>query len=653
MPDVAPYGSWSSPITPQSLVEATVGLSFPLAVGDRRYWLESRPSEQGRVVIVERDESGTVEDAIPPGFSVRTLVHEYGGRCSTVVGRTIIFSNFEDQRLYRVDPGAAPVPITPEPPRPRSIRYADPVVTPDGRSIICVRERHLEHSVENDLVRLATDGSGEPEVLAEGHDFFAAPAIDGVGGRCAFLAWDHPAMPWDATVLLEGTLDASGLGPLRIVAGGAAESVAEPRYAPDGSLHFVSDRTGWWNCYRDEPGGPRRLVARDAEFTGPAWTFGNSMSAFLADDTMVCAWSDNGTSHLGVLATQDDDGEPVLREVITPFTHLHHLSPAGGGVLAIAGAAGLAPAVVEIDPADGSVTVLRRSSEVEIDPDVCSVPEAITYPTSGDRVAHALYYRPVNPGYVAPAGELPPLVVMSHGGPTSQVSSVLNSQIQFFTTRGLAVVDVNYGGSSGYGRAYREQLKGTWGIVDVDDCISAAQFLVDRGDVDGERLVIRGGSAGGYTTLCACTFRKVFAAGASYFGVADAGALARETHKFESRYLDGLIGPWPDARARYEERSPIFHVDQISTPMILLQGLEDAVVPPAQAEEMAAALERLGLPYALIEFPSEQHGFRRAANIVRAATAELLFYAAVLGFAPAGELEPIEIHNRDAIKPRA
>ncbi|MBW3614144.1 MAG: S9 family peptidase [Actinobacteria bacterium] len=647
MPTTAAFGSWKSPITSDLLVEKVVRLSQVLVDGEDVYWNESRPAEGGRQVVVRRGSSGVVADVVPPGFSARTLVHEYGGQSFAVWRGTVFFSNFDDQRLYRVAAGDGdPHAITPEPSSPRSERYADAVVTPDGRWLVCVRERHLAGEVVNDVVALPTEG-GEAVVLGQGHDFFAAPRVSPDGAQVCWLSWDHPNMPWDGTELFAAPLGDGRLGgEARRVAGGRAESISQPRWSPDGRLHYVSDATGWWNLYaedagRGDAGAP--LVQREAEFTGPDWVFGQSTYAFLDHDLMVASWSEGGTARFGTV------GPEWLQEVPIPYTSVESVQPVPGGVVAIAGSPTEAPAVVRIGLPSGDTDVLRRSRETGVDAGYLSEPEAVEYATEGGLTAHALYYPPHNRDFDGPSGEKPPLVVMSHGGPTSATSSVLNLTVQYFTSRGLAVVDVNYGGSTGYGREYRERLRGQWGVVDVDDCVNAARHLADQGLVDRDRLVIRGGSAGGYTTLAALTFRDAFAAGASHYGVADAEALAKHTHKFEARYLDGLIGPYPAARHLYVERSPIHHTERLQRPMILFQGLEDEVVPPQQAEMMAAALRAKGIPFAYLAFEGEQHGFRRAETIKRVAEAELWFYGRVLGFSPSDEIEPVPIENEVAL----
>ncbi|MDA8292128.1 MAG: prolyl oligopeptidase family serine peptidase [Actinomycetota bacterium] len=643
----APYGSWPSPITSEALVESVVRLADPLPDGEDLYWTEGRPSEGGRQVVVHRSPDGATRDVLPDGFAARTLVHEYGGLCVAVRDGTVYFTNFDDQRLYRVDRSGAPVALTPEPPGPRSVRYAAPVASPDGRFLVCVRERHLSDSVVNDLVSVATDGSGRVDVLASGHDFYGSPALSPGGDRLAWCAWDHPDMPWDSTTLYEALLaDGAVPGGARVVAGGPGESVTQPRYGPDATLYFVSDRTGWWNLYAErDRGDVQALAPMEAELAAPDWVFGLASYAVLADSTVVAAWSSAGRGHLGRL----ERGADALAPIPVEQTAFSGIRPFAGGVVAIGASATAAAAVVEIAVPSGSTTVLRRSRPERGDAAYISVATPFEFPTAGGVSAHALVYLPRHPQLEGPAGELPPLVVSVHGGPTSQADSSLAYSVQFWTSRGFAVADVNYGGSSGYGRAYRDRLRGAWGVVDVEDCESAARALATGGIVDGERMVVHGGSAGGYTTLCATTFGDVFAAGASYYGVADAGALARDTHKFESRYLDGLIGRWPEDEARYEERSPIFHTDRMRTPLIVFQGLEDAVVPPNQAEMMVEALRARGVPVAYLAYEGEQHGFRRAENIRRTAEAELYFYGRILGFTPADDLDPVGIDNEDAI----
>jgi dipeptidyl aminopeptidase/acylaminoacyl peptidase len=638
-----PYGTWSSPITAEMLASAGVGLAETLLDDGVVYWTELRPAEGGRQVVVRGDAFTSPADVTPSGFNVRTRVHEYGGGAYCVHRGTVFFSNDEDQRLYRQEIAADPVPITPE--TGGGHRYADGRVTADGSLVLCVRERHEPGGeVVNELAAVPT-GGGEVRTIVGGHDFFAAPRIAPDGSRLAWLTWDYPRMPWDGTELWVGDLGADGsvTGETR-VAGGPDESIFQPGWSPAGELHFVSDRTGWWNLYRHRDGADEALCPREAEFGWPHWVFGASMYAFLADGRIVCEYTSEGVQHLALL-------DPVSGELLDldlPYSAIGYpyLSAEGSHAVFVGGAPSIPPAVVTIDFGSRAVEVLRESRELAFDPGYVSVPRAIAFPTEGGLTAFANFYPPANPEADAPADERPPLVVMSHGGPTSESTQALRLETQFFTSRGFAVVDVNYGGSTGYGREYRGRLNGTWGVVDTMDCINAVRYLAAEGLVDAERLLIRGGSAGGYTTLCALVFHDDFRAGASYFGIADLEPFAAgETHKFESRYTDSLVGPYPEAADVYRARSPIHFADLLSCPVILLQGLEDEVVPPRQAEIMVEALEAKGLPYAYLPFEGEQHGFRQAAHIREAHEAELSFYAQVLGFELGDPIPKVAIRN--------
>ncbi len=642
---VAPYGSWRSPITPSLLVAGTIRLASIELEGGDTYWIEARPAEGGRSALVKRSAAGTIADVIPPPFDARTRVHEYGGGAYLVDAGVVYFSNFSDQRLYRVRPGAEPEPVT----APGAHRYADGIVDRRRRRILCVRE---DHSGGGEPVNalVAIDLAGEASsgrVLAGGHDFCSSPRLSPDGSRLAWLTWDHPDMPWDGTTLW--TAAVAGGGSLDVpqkMAGGREESIFQPEWSPAGNLYFVSDRSGYWNLYRmSARGGTAEAVYPIAADCGlPQWGFGMATYGFAGDGRILLAVTQEGVWRLLLVDPANGRAAPI----VLPWTDI---SPSAGlrvdGMRAVfaAGSPAAAEALIELDLATGTSQVLRRSSDLVIDPDTLSVPEAVTYPTTGGATAHAFYYRPRNRDFVAPTTERPPLLVLSHGGPTSAAGPSLRPAIQYWTSRGFAVLDVNYGGSTGYGRAYRERLNGQWGIVDVDDCANGARWLVARGEADGERLAIRGGSAGGYTTLCALTFRDVFRAGASHYGVSDLEALARDTHKFESRYLDRLVGPYPERQSIYVERSPIHSTDRLSCPVIFFQGLADPVVPPDQAKRMVAALRRKGLPVAYVAFPGEMHGFRQAENIKRAFDAELYFYSRVFGFALADPVEPVAIEN--------
>ncbi|MCU1489141.1 MAG: peptidase [Acidimicrobiaceae bacterium] len=642
MPSVAPYGTWSSPITTDLLVSHAVGLADPLVEGDDLYWVEQRPEEQGRRVIVRRDAMGSVSDLLPAGWSTRTRVNEYGGASFALHRGTCYFASALDQRMWRLVPGDEPVAITPEPPRSAGFRYGGPSVTPDGKWVVCVRERHLLGEPVNDLVAVATDGSGE-RVLTAGADFYGTPALSPGGDRLAWCQWNHPNMPWDSSELHEAPFDDGVLGAQRLVAGGPGESLTEPRYGNDGRLMFVSDRTGWWNLYADTgTGAGAALVEMEAEFGGPDWVLGNRHFGVSPGGTVVAAWTAQGHGHLGVL----EPGATSFREFSTPWSSFEAVTMAGEKtVVVIAGSPTQSPALIEVDIESGRFEVVRESRPAAVDPAYLSLPEPFEFETFDGERAHALVYPPTNQDFVADAGERAPLIVSAHGGPTSSASSDLDYQIQFWTSRGFAVADVDYRGSSGYGRAYRRALCGQWGVIDRADCEAAALVLAAGGRADPTRLLIHGRSAGGYTVLCALTFGRVFAAGASIYGIADLVALANDTHKFESRYFDGLVGPLPEAAATYAERSPLAHADRLDSPLIVLQGLDDPVVPPNQAEMIVGALRARGVPVAYVPFDGESHGFRRAETIKRAAEAELSFYGQVLGFEPDGVREPVLVDN--------
>jgi dipeptidyl aminopeptidase/acylaminoacyl peptidase len=639
----APYGSWESPITIGMLSEAGVPLREVSVDGATLYWIESRAVENGRQAIVRLDAGGVISDVVPPGFNARSRVHEYGGGSYAVHEGVVIASSFEDQRVYRIADEAA-TPITPEPKLPAGDRYADFVLS--GDRVICVRERHhTDREPTNTLVTFPIDGSDKPRVIAKGHDFYSTPRVSPDGAVLAWLSWDHPNMPWDGTELWCAALADDGtVSEPELIAGGPDESIFQPEWSPSGVLHFVSDRTGWWNLFRYRDGRAEALHLMEAEFGMPQWGFAMRRYGFVLDGGIVAIYREGGLDRVGLF-----DGE-ILKLLHTAFDVFgYSVATCGDDLYVTAGSATEPSAVVRIDVATEAVKVIKRSLEVDVDPGVISHPEPIDFETGDGHVAHAFYYPPRNLGYVGSEGEKPPLLVISHGGPTAVTTAELDLSIQFWTSRGLAVVDVNYRGSSGYGRAYRNALRGLWGVADLDDCVSAALHLAREGYVDGERLAIRGGSAGGYTTLCALAFSEVFAAGASYFGIGDLAALVADTHKFESRYEERLVGPYPEAADVYEARSPLHHVDGFSCPVILFQGLDDRVVPPNQAEEIVAALDVKGIPYAYVAFPGEGHGFRKAENIERARAAELYFYSRVFDFEPADDLEPVEIAHEDAL----
>jgi dipeptidyl aminopeptidase/acylaminoacyl peptidase len=638
---VAPYGSWKSPITSDLIVSGSIALGEAKLDGDDIYWIEGRPAEEGRSVIVRRTPDGRTVDATPPPFNARTRVHEYGSGAYTVADGVVYFSNFADQRLYRTVPEGEPEPLTPA----AELRYADALVDLRRRRLICVREDHRESGREavNTLVSIELESGGEGEVIVSGNDFYSSPRLSPDGKQLAWLTWKHPNMPWDTTELWVAGLNEDGsLKDERRVAGGEDESIFQPEWSPEGQLYFVSDRTGWWNLYRLT--GDERIEAlteMPVEFGMPQWVFGMSTYAFESAARIICTYNEKGNWRLASLDTR----ARRLETIETSYTEIFSLRAAPGRAVFCAGSPTEPTSVVLLDLATGERAVPRCSSNVETDAGYLSIPEAIEFPTEDGQTAHAFFYAPKNSDYAQPEGERPPLLVISHGGPTSATTTSMKLSIQYWASHGIGVLDVNYGGSSGYGRAYRQRLNGRWGIVDVDDCVNGARFLVERGLADGNRLVIRGGSAGGYTTLAALAFRDVFKAGASYYGVSDLEALTEDTHKFESRYLDSLIGPYPEMRDLYRERSPIHFTDRLSCPMILFQGLEDKVVPPNQAVMMFEAVRQKGLPVAYVPFEGEQHGFRRAENIKRAIDAEHYFYSKIFGFELADPVEPVAIEN--------
>lgn len=635
----ASYGSWRSSITAE-LTGSEVPLMEVALDGDLVYWRELRPEEQGRYTVMQRAADGRIVEVTLQPFNPRTLVHEYGGGAFTVADGSVYFSNFLDQRLFRKEPYAEPKPITPE----AAMRYADGAIDRRRRLMFCVREDHSSPGREavNTLVALGLKGEDTGKVLVSGNDFYSSPRFDRDGKRLAWLTWNHPNMPWDGTELWCGELRADGsLGSSERVAGGPEESVVQPEWSPDGTLHFISDRSNWWNIYRWRDGQIQPLCKMAAEFAKPSWTFGRSSYAFESSQRIICTYTDQGTWHLAELDTKT----LKLEKIEGPYTEIMYLRAAPGRAVFVGGSPTQPDRIVQFDFTSRRFEVLYQSWSLAADSGYLSDPEFIEFPTSHGLTAYGFLYRPKNRDFAAPEGQRPPLIVISHGGPTGAASTFLNLDIQFWTSRGFAVFDVNYGGSTGFGREYRQRLYGQWGVVDLNDCVNGAVYFVKRGEVDGDRLIIRGGSAGGYTTLCALTFRDVFKAGASYFGVSDLEAFDTVTHKFESRYNVKLIGPYPERRDLYYERSPVHFANRISCPMILFQGLEDKIVPPSQAEVMVKALRAKKLPYAYLAFEGEQHGFRRKENIKRCLEAELYFYSKIFNFQSPDKVEPIKIEN--------
>ncbi len=623
----ARFGAWPSPLSAEAVAEGSVRLGGLALDGDEVYWVESRPAEQGRLVLLRKREGGAVEEVVRAPYSVRSRVHEYGGGAFTVDRGEVIFANDADQRLYRIAttreaPWQAEA-LTSAP----DTRFADLRIDRRFGRIVCVAERKRTGAEPESFLASVSLASGEIRVLAHGADFYAFPRLDAAGTRLAFLAWNHPAMPWDACELYLADILADGsLGPATKVAGGANESVFQPAWSPAGALHFVSDRSGFSNLHRmDNDGTVACVCSVEAEFAAPLWVFDLSTYAWLDADTLLCAYQKSGFWHLATLASESGRLDAVAMDL----TDLGSVFASAGRALFFGGSAAHAPALYSLSARSPEVKLFHRPSPDLVTADRIAFPQAISFPTTGNATCHGLLYLPHSPDREAGDDERPPLLVICHGGPTGSTSTALSLNVQFWTSRGFAILDVNYRGSTGYGRTYRKALDGQWGVVDVDDCVAGARMLAEHDVVDGKRMAIRGSSAGGFTVLCALAFHDVFAAGASYYGVSDLEALAKDTHKFESRYLDSLVGPYPERRDVYRARSPIHAAHRLSCPVIFFQGLQDRVVPPAQAENMVAALRRRGLSAPLVLFPDEQHGFRRKENISRALDAELAFYREV------------------------
>jgi dipeptidyl aminopeptidase/acylaminoacyl peptidase len=637
-PKPTPYGFWKSPLTSDEIARAVIRLDQTALDGEDIYWTESRPTQQGRYFLVRRTHDGSILDVTPDdgGYNVRTRAHEYGGGSFLVHEGTVYFSNYRDQRLYKQKLGTAPEPITPLPATAGALRHADGVYDAHRNRIVCVQEDHTGGGEAVSRI-VAVDPNGElpVQILVEGNDFYSTPRLCLDGSRLSWLTWHHPNMPWVGTELWVADMGNDGVPVNAVrVAGGSEESVFQPQWSPEGVLYFVSDRdTGWWNLYRVVPAGIEPLAPMAAEFGQPQWVFGMSTYAFADEHRLICAYTQGGIWYLAQIDTTTRAFQPIP----TPYTDISQVRADGGQAVFLGGSPTEARSIVRLDLVTQETQVLRRSvggtPEFEALRPYFAAPELIEFPTADGRTAYGLYYKPCNPDYAALAGEREPLLVEAHGGPTSAASSTLSLPIQFWTSRGIAVLDVNYGGSTGYGRAYRRRLEGQWGIVDVQDCVYGAKYLVQRGDVDLTRMAISGGSAGGYTVLRALTPEDgvpTFRAGASYYGVSDLEALAQDTHKFESRYLDSMVGPYPAAKAIYIERSPVHHTDRLTVPVIFFQGAEDEVVPPSQTESMVSALHERGIPVGYLLFDGEQHGFRRSETIKRALDAELYFYATLL-----------------------
>jgi len=648
----APYGSWPSPFAIDLLTREAVTFGGVGAADGRRWWLEGRPQEGGRQVLVRRELDGSQTRLTPEGFNARCRVHEYGGGAALIDGEIVVVSDFASGRLQRV---TAPGVVAPLTPAGRAWRFADLTLDRARRRLLAIREDHEPATLarhgepENAVVAIDLD-SGSVSVLADGSDFFSSPRLSPDGSRLAWLRWSHPNMPWDGTELVvAGLADDGRPGQTQVVAGSSSEWIAQPRWSPTGTLHFIAEPDGWMNlfCLGVDGGVERAGEAVAAEFAYPDWEFGLANYAFVADGTIVAVGRSTGRDRLYRV---DPGGRTTPYDL--PFTEIGYVAVDGNTAVVRAAATDRPWAIVEVDLATGGTSVLKRSIALEVDPRDVSLGELVEFPTAGGRTAFGLYYRPTSRTYRGPDGRLPPLIVTSHGGPTAEASTAFAVLTQLFTSRGCAVLDVDYGGSTGYGKEYRKRLEGQWGVVDLDDCLAGASWLAAAGRVDRTRLAIRGASASGYTSLCAVTFSDVFSAGTSSFGIGDLETFAAQTHKFESRYLGRLIGPYPERQDLYRDRSPLNFIERISCPVLILQGAEDRIVPPAQAEQIVDGLRERQVPHAYLLFPGEDHGFRIAANIIRSFEAELSFYGQIFGFDPADPLEPIAIAFRDGAADR-
>jgi dipeptidyl aminopeptidase/acylaminoacyl peptidase len=637
---IAPFGSWNSPITTDLVTANAIRIEEIIYDGESIYWLEFRANQSGRQVIVRLTPDGNITDITPPEFNVRNRVHEYGGAAYQVFNGMVYFCNYADQRLYCQAPGKEPLALTPI----ADARYADFTMDDQHQRLICIREQHVDNGqeVNNSLVAIPLDGTSPVEVLLSGNDFYSNPRLSPDGSRMCWLAWDHPNMPWDGSELWVGTFDDTGnMIQTRRVAGGKHESIFQPEWSPDGDLFFISDRSGWWTPYRLKDGKITSLCDLQAEFGLPQWVFGLSTYGFSGSDQLICTYSRAGQDHLASL----EIASGVLTNIPTPYIEFSSLCVKNGKLLFIGGSTDRPAELVSLDLESGTQKVLRQTGSNLVEKGFISTPQEIEFPSQNNLSSFGNFYPPLNLNNTPPLGEKPPLIVMLHGGPTAAASLSLNLKIQFWTSRGFAVLDVNYSGSSGYGRPYRLRLNGNWGVIDVEDCIQGAKYLASQGLVDGKRMSITGGSAGGYTALCALTFHDTFTAGVSRYGIGSLETLTTDTHKFESHYLDSLVGPYPASKEIYQQRSPIHFIDQINAPILLLQGSEDKVVPPIQSERMYQALDAKGLPVAYVTFAGEQHGFRKAESIKRALEVELYFYSRIFDFPLADILEPIEIKN--------
>ncbi len=645
----APYGKWVSPISSKMVADSGTGHSaLPREIqiaGRTVYWIERQADESGRYAILQLDPAGELTVHTPRPYSVATKVNEYGGGAYAVQNDVIFFCNSSDQRIYRQPDKDEPHPITPEPPSPGAHRYADLQVVKDRNALLAVRERHeSEQQVINELVSIRTDQVSDPLVIRSGRDFFSNPCLNPDGDLLVWLEWDLPHMPWNETELWMADFRDLQMSEPRRVAGGDRISIFQPEWDPFGRLHFISDVSGWWNLYRYDVDHVEPILLMDADFGGPQWQFGFTTYTFQSNGDIVCTYMQDGIGHIGIISQSDR----TLTEIQCEYTSF--LSPSirtdsDNQIWFLGGSFRDTPHLATLNPITSTISNKASVKRFNYKHHGISIPYHFKFPSGADGDAYAFFYPPMNPDFEGVRDNLPPLVVMAHGGPTSSAATHFQLEYQFWTSRGFAIVDVNYAGSSGYGRAYRDKLKRGWGEMDVADCAAAANYLIQEGLVERDRIVIRGSSAGGTLALNALIHHHEFAAGAVYYGVIDISTMHQIFHKFEAGYLEWLIGPLQEADDRYAERSPIHHIDQLSKPVIVFQGLEDTIVPPAQSETLTVALRNAGVPHAYLAFSGEGHGFRQSSTIERALEAELYFYSQVLNIPISDSIEPVEIHN--------
>ena len=644
----SPFGSWESPISAKIAAESGITFEDLRVSKNKLVWLEGRPYEAGRYVTVGRDINSNTKDLIPNGYNVRNAVHEYGGSSYAIHDDLLVFVNWDDQRLYKVVNRSKPQVMTNCPNIPRGERYSDLSITPDGKWLFCVKESHIEiGEPENKIIAISLDNPNVNYTVVQGRDFYSSPRVSSDGTKLCWLEWDHPNMPWDGCELHVADLQCNERFSIKreiIVSGGSNESILQPEWAPTGGLYFITDISGWWNLSVWNGGDVKSVLVETKDHGGPAWRFGFSTYSFLSKDRIAMSSSNGLKGEVKIIGKSD------IVSLEIPHTEITYLVGDRDNLYYVGSSPGTLPEIVRLK-LDGSIKTIKKSSDIVFNEKFFSKPEQICFQTTENEVAYANYYPPTNPDFIGLENEKPPLLVLSHGGPTSSCTTALNlKQVQYFTSRGFAVVDVNYRGSTGFGKVYRDSLKGNWGVYDMDDCISAAHFLADKGLVDRARLIIKGGSAGGYTTINALTFRDDFAVGATYYGIADLSVFIGDTHKFESKYLESLIGPYSENKSLYHERSAINYTDQLSCPMIIFQGSEDKIVPPSQAEMISNALKKKLIPYSYILFEGEQHGFRKSENIIKSQEAELFFYGKTLGFTPSDKIAHIKIENSEFLR---